>query len=63
MDSTLISRLPKHNQRSKFTSSELAAVWQLEEMYSEYEYGDREVDEDYDTVMKYFDNSGEFIVP
>lgn len=60
MDQKLIQKLPKHNNRSKFTSSELAAVWALEDMYSEYEYGEREKDKDYDTVMSYFDESGEF---
>lgn len=61
MDKSLIDNLPNHSERVKYTDSELAAVWQLEEMYNNYEYGVLDSnDKDYDIVMRYFDESGEF---
>lgn len=60
MSQSLIQDLPNHNVRANWTSNELAAVWLMEELYSNYEHGDQEPDDNYDTVMNYFDIKGNF---
>ena len=60
MNQKLTKDLPSHSRRSDWTSEERAAVWFLEELRNEYDYGEREKDEYYNIVMSYFDKSGEF---
>ena len=58
--SELVAGLPKTKNRQKWTLDQQSYVNLLEEIISEYSYGDRDIDDDFFYLSMFTDNSGEF---
>lgn len=60
MYSELISNLPRTEDRNSWTDQELATVWTLEDMISEYSYGEKSIDNDFWYLSMFTDISGRY---
>ncbi len=58
--SSLVAGLPKTENMEKWTLDQRSSVNRLEELISEYSYGDREIDDDFFYLSMFTDISGEF---